>query len=517
MKISFENYASIDLIDTNTFVLFVSEEYITNYIDIYGISNDNKKSAIQLAIKDYDFKGKCGDIVIVGSDFGNCDKIILVGIGKEAEFTINIAEEIGYKTIKYLRTNKIKNATCLFNTKVSSDGLIEYSDSGFKNNFNNLYSHLIFGFNLGSYTFNRYFTEDKLKGKTLKLENVIFLTNNIETLQNNFNELDIVRDNVFFCRDLINEPANVIYPESLVKIAKELTKLGVEVEVLKEKDMEKLGMGSLLAVGQGSDNDSYMVVLKWNGGNKEDKPLAFVGKGVTFDSGGLSLKPSSAMDDMKTDMSGSAVVLSLIRLLAMRKAKVNVIGVMALVENMPSGKAIKIGDIIKSMSGQTIEILNTDAEGRMILADALYYTATMFKPQLMIDLATLTGAICVALGEKYAGMFSNNDELSKELIDAGNNTGETLWRMPLSKLGGFYDKQIDSEFADVRNTGKTREGGSITAAQFLQRFINKMNKWAHIDIAATAYVKQDGFLTTKNATGYGVRLLNELIKNNYEK
>ena len=223
------------------------------------------------------------------------------------------------------------------------------------------------------------------------------------------------------------------------------------------------------------------------------------------------------MDDMKIDLSGSAVVLSLIRLLSMRKAKVNAVCVMALVENMPSGKAIKVGDIVKSMSGQTIEIMNTDAEGRMILADALYYASVKYNPELIIDLATLTGAICVALGEEYAGMFTNNDSLSVELEIAGKKTGEGVWRMPLSKLGGFYDKQIDSDFADVRNTGKTRDGGAITAAQFLQRFINNHTKWAHLDIADTAYITQENFLTQKNATGYGVRLLNQLIKDNYEK
>ena len=281
--------------------------------------------------------------------------------------------------------------------------------------------------------------------------------------------------------------------------------------------MKKLGMDALLSVNQGSDNDPYLVVLKWEGAEKNDKPLAFVGKGVTFDSGGLSLKPSSAMEEMKIDMAGSAVVLSLIRLLAQRKAKVNAVGIMPLVENMPSGHAIKVGDIVKSMSGQTIEIMNTDAEGRVILADALYYVATKFNPEIIIDLATLTGAIMVALGDDYAGLFTNNSDLFKELKEAGESTNEKVWRMPLSELGGFYDKQIDSDFADVRNTGKTRDGGSITAAQFLQRFINNHKKWAHIDIASTAYVKQEHFLTPKNATGYGVRLLNELIKNNYEK
>ncbi len=528
MKLSFENFTTIELVRSGTVLLFVTEEYIKEYLENSGICKigiscksgeecNCEKSAIQQAIYEYDFKGKASEIAIVGSKPGIFDRVILVGLGKENELTEAIAEEIGYKTFKYLKSNRIKNVNCLFNSRITDDGIIEYIESGFDGKAEKLYLHLIFGFTIGEYSFDKYLTGEKLKAKSLRLEEVIFLTKDVEKMEDNFEEFKILKDNIFFCRDLINEPANVIYPESLVKIAKDLTKIGVEVEVLKIKDMEKLGMGSLLAVGQGSDNDSYMVVLRWNGGNNKDKPLAFVGKGVTFDSGGLSLKPGNSMDGMKSDMSGSAVVLSLIRLLAMRKAKVNAVGVMALVENMPSGKAIKVGDIVKSMSNQTIEIMNTDAEGRMILADALYYTATKYEPKVMIDLATLTGAICIALGEKFSGMFTNNDELCDELELAGKKTGECVWRMPLSKLGGFYDKQIDSDFADVRNTGKTRDGGSITAAQFLQRFINKHPKWAHLDIAATAYVNQEGFLTQKYATGYGVRLLNELIKSNYEK
>ncbi len=528
MKISFENYTNIELVRTGTVALFVSEEYIEHYIERSGICKvgmvckvgeecNCEKSAIQQAVYEYDFKGKNGEITIVGSKPGNFDRIILIGIGKENEFKETVAEEIGYKAFKYFKSNKIKDVSCLLNTSISDDGTIEYLDSALDGKFIYLYSHLIFGFSLGEYSFNKYLTGDKLKAKTLKLENVIFMTKDVEKLNESFEKFELIKENVFFCRDLINEPANVIYPESLAKMAKDLTKIGVEVEILKEKDMEKLGMGSLLAVGQGSDNESYMVILKWNGDETGEKPISFIGKGVTFDSGGLSLKPGNSMDGMKSDMSGAAVVFSLIRLLAMRKAKVNAIGVMALVENMPSGKAIKVGDIVQSMSGQTIEIMNTDAEGRMILADALYYTATKFEPKIMIDLATLTGAICVALGEKYAGMFTNNDDLSEELEIAGKETGEGVWRMPLSKLGGFYDKQIDSDFADVRNTGKTRDGGAITAAQFLQRFINKRHKWAHLDIAATAYVSQEGFMTHKYATGYGVRLLNKLIENNYEK
>ena len=520
MKINFASYKNIKEIDSSVLVMFLSEEYIKNFIKVNGLctcGNDCKcgdnckcdKCPIQQSVYDYDFKGKFLEIASVGSKAKNFNKVILIGLGKEKELDSVKAEQIGYKAFKYLNSNKVKNATFLFNTTIEKDGEIKYE----KENF---YSNLVFGFSMAEYNFNKYFTDDKKKEN--KFTQAIFVANDVKTLQKQHKENEIIKENVFFCRDLINEPSNTIYPESYAKMCKELEKLGVEVEILKEKDMQKLGMGSLLAVGQGSDNESLMVILKYTGNKKsKDQPLAFIGKGITFDSGGLSLKPSSAMDTMKCDMSGSAVVISLIRLLAQRKAKVNAIGIMPLVENMPSGKAVKVGDIVKSMSGQTIEVLNTDAEGRMILADAIYYAVSKFDPKIVIDLATLTGAICIALGEKYAGLFTNNDELSKELTKAGEATGETLWRMPLSPLGGFYDRLIDSEFADVRNTGKTRDGGSITAAQFLQRFTNKHKKWAHIDIAATAYLNQEGFLTQKNASGYGVRLLNKLIEDNYEK
>ncbi|HSQ97321.1 MAG TPA: leucyl aminopeptidase [Rickettsiales bacterium] len=508
MKIFFENYKSVKEIKTNNLVMFVSEECIKA---TSKISCECEKCPIQQAISEFDFKGKSLETAIVGSK--NFNKVILIGLGKEKDLNKIKAGEIGYKAFKYLNSHKIKEANFLFNVSFEKNGDIIYSTD----NANLIYSNIIFGFSMAQYNFNKYFTGEKLKAQTNIIEEVKFITKDVKELKSIFNENEIVRENVFFTRDLINEPANIIYPASCAKVCKEMEKFGVKVEILKEKEMQKLGMGSLLAVGQGSDQESHLVVLKWEGNPKsKEKPIAFVGKGVTFDSGGLSLKPSNAMDTMKCDMSGAAVVAGLIRLLAMRKAKVNAIGVLALVENVPSGKSMKVGDIVQSMSGQTIEIMNTDAEGRMILADAIYYAASKYNPQTVIDLATLTGAICVALGEKYAGLFTNNDTLSKELIKAGEETGETLWRMPLSELGGFYDKQIDSDFADVRNTGKTRDGGAITAAQFLQRFTDKHSKWAHLDIAATAYLGQEAFLSPKNGSGYGVRLLNELIKENYE-
>ena len=276
--------------------------------------------------------------------------------------------------------------------------------------------------------------------------------------------------------------------------------------------MKKLGMGSLLGVGQGSDKESQLVILKWNGGKKGEQPLAFVGKGVTFDTGGISIKPSANMEDMKTDMAGSAVVVSLLRNLAQRKAKVNVVGVVGLVENMPSGTAQRPGDVVKSMSGQTIEVINTDAEGRLVLADALHYTNIKFKPKFIVDLATLTGAIVVCLADVYAGLFSNDDDLAKKLESCGTATGERVWRMP---LGEEYDEMINSDIADMKNVGSGRGAGSTTAAQFLQRFVGE-TKWAHLDIAGVAWKGKGDAMAVKGASGYGLRLLDSLVRT-YEK
>jgi len=321
-----------------------------------------------------------------------------------------------------------------------------------------------------------------------------------------------VADGVELARDLVNEPPNVLYPAEFANRAKELEKLGVEVNVLDEKAMAKLGMNALLGVGRGSARDSRLVTMRWSGPRaKRTKPIAVVGKGVCFDSGGISIKPSAGMEDMKGDMGGAACVIGLVHALAARKAKANVVGVIGLVENMPDGDAIRPGDILTSMSGQTIEIVNTDAEGRLVLADALWYAQQTFAPRALIDLATLTGAITVALGQEYAGLFSNNDELAQRLIAAGQETGEKVWRLP---LGSAYDKLIDSKFADMKNTGG-RHGGSITAAQFLQRFV-KDTPWAHLDVAGTAMGSPSSDINPSWGSGWGVRLLNRLIADCYE-
>lgn len=323
-----------------------------------------------------------------------------------------------------------------------------------------------------------------------------------------------VADGVLLARDLVNEPANVLDPTEFADRAKQLAKLDVKVEVLSEPALKRLGMGALLAVGQGSDRPSHVVVMQWKGaGERGGDPIVVVGKGVTFDAGGISLKPAGGMEDMKGDMAGAACVVGLMRALAERKAKVNAIGIIGLVENMPGGRAQRPGDVVTSMSGQTIEVLNTDAEGRMVLGDCLWYAQDRFKPKAMINLATLTGAVMVALGKEHAGLFSNNDQLADWLIAAGSVTGERLWRLP---LGPKYDKQIDSKIADMKNTGG-KWGGSITAAQFLQRFVKDGTAWAHLDIAGTGLASQESEINRSWASGFGVRLLDQLIRDHYER
>jgi len=318
-------------------------------------------------------------------------------------------------------------------------------------------------------------------------------------------------EGVVLARTLVNEPANVLTPAEFARRASELMKLGVEVEILDEKAMTELGMRALLAVGRGSANESQLVVLRWSGGAPDAEPIAFVGKGVVFDTGGISIKGAAGMEDMKGDMAGAAAVTGLLHALAARKAKANVVGVLGIVENMPGGGAQRPGDIVKSMSGQTIEVINTDAEGRLVLADALHYVKDKYKPAAIVDLATLTGAILVALGQEYAGLFSNNDELAGRLTKAGEETGEKLWRFP---MGPAFDKLIDSKFADMKNTGG-RHAGSITAAQFLARYVDK-TPWAHLDIAGTGMNSPASDINQSWGSGWGVRLLERLVRENYE-
>jgi len=370
-----------------------------------------------------------------------------------------------------------------------------------------------FGALLRSYRFDKYRTTEKAEAKP-SLSKVTVMVANPGAARRAFEDLESIAEGVFLTRNLVSEPANVIYPKSFAREARKLTKLGVKVQVLGEAEMRKLNMNALLGVSQGSDREAQLVVLRWNGAPKGKKkaPIAFVGKGVTFDTGGISIKPSTHMEDMKWDMGGAGVVAGLMKALAGRKAKVDAIGICGLVENMPSAKAQRPGDIVKSASGQTIEVINTDAEGRLVLADAIWYVQKKFKPRFIVDLATLTGAIIVALGHDHAGLFSNNDRLAQRLTAAGQATGEALWRMP---LGDAYDKNINSDAADMKNVG-ARGGGSITAAQFIQRFVDKGTPWAHLDIAGVTWDSKPKPTVPKGGTGFGVRLLDRLVADHYE-
>jgi leucyl aminopeptidase len=367
------------------------------------------------------------------------------------------------------------------------------------------------GVRLRAYTFDRYKTKKKDGEDTALRADVSVAVSDAGAARKAFTPDAHIVDGVILARELVNEPPNVLYPVEFARRAAQLRKVGVDVEVLDVKAMTKLGMGALLGVGQGSTQPSRTVIMRWNGGKRGDAPVAFIGKGVCFDTGGISIKSASGMEDMKGDMGGAACVVGLMHALAARKAKVNVVGAIGLVENMPDGNAQRPGDIVTSMSGQTIEIINTDAEGRLVLADVLWYVTKKFKPKFMVDLATLTGAIMVALGTEHAGMFSNNDELAERLSKVGMETGEKVWRMP---LGPEYDKQIDSQFADMKNTGG-RHGGSITAAQFLQRFVDG-TPWAHLDIAGTAMGAPKTEINHSWGSGYGVRLLERLVADYYE-
>jgi leucyl aminopeptidase len=367
------------------------------------------------------------------------------------------------------------------------------------------------GIRLRAYKFDRYKTKKKDEDGAVRAD-VSIAVGDVAAAKKAFAPSTSIVDGVNLARELVNEPPNVLYPEEFARRAAQLRKFGVNVEVLDVKAMTKLGMGALLGVAQGSARPGRTVIMRWNGGKKNEAPVAFVGKGVCFDTGGISIKSAGGMEDMKGDMGGAACVVGLMHALAARKARVNAVGAIGLVENMPDGNAQRPGDIVTSMSGQTIEIINTDAEGRLVLADVLWYVAKKFKPKFMVDLATLTGAIMVALGTDHAGLFSNNDELAERLSKVGLETGEKVWRMP---LGPEYDKQIDSQFADMKNTGG-RNGGSITAAQFLQRFVDG-TPWAHLDVAGTAMGAPKTEINQSWGSGYGVRLLERLVSDYYEK
>ena len=447
------------------------------------------------------FTGKSGSAldIVAPAGLGPVHRLIVVGVGKLGKLTPQDFIKLGGAVL-----GKIPSAAG------EATIIAEFSTGALKAE---QAADMAFGARLRGYTFDRYKTKRKEGEDAPTKTHIMLAVGNVAAAQKAYAPRAGLADGVVIARDLINEPANVLYPEEFARRCGALKKLGVAIEVLDVPAMKKLGMGALLGVGQGSEHDSRLVVMRWNGGKKAGAPLAFIGKGVCFDTGGISIKPAAGMEDMKGDMAGAAAVVGLMHALAARKARVNVIGAIGIVENMPDGKAQRPGDIVTSMSGQTIEIINTDAEGRLVLADVLWYVAKKHKPKFMIDLATLTGAIIVALGHEHAGLFSNDEKLADNLLRAGAASGEKLWRMPLSPE---YDKAMDSKFADVKNAGG-RYAGAITAAQFIQRFVADKTPWAHLDIAGTTLGSPQTDINKSWSSGFGVMLLERLVADYYER
>ena len=464
------------------------------------------KGAIVRAVKVGAFEGKRGQSVSIPAPGGTkLDAVLVVGLGEAKALDALACQEIGggiYATVSTARSAAV--AICV-------DGV-----RGCKLATGDIAAEMALGARLRSYRFDKYRTNEEASTKPT-IRTLTVRVAEAAKARRIFASHDKVAEGVAFTRDLVSEPANILYPETLAREARKLGKLGIKVEVLNGAQLKKLGMGALLGVAQGSVREPRVVVMQWNGADKKpgkgkDGPVAFIGKGVTFDTGGISIKPAGGMEDMKWDMGGSGVVIGLMKALAGRKAKVNAVGVVGLVENMPGGNAQRPGDIVTSMSGQTIEVLNTDAEGRLVLADILHYCNDRFNPRLMVDLATLTGAIIICLGDEKAGLFSNNDELSNAISSAGESVAEKVWRMP---LGEEYDKMLKSDAADMKNISGGRGAGSITAAQFLQRFVGD-TPWAHLDIAGVTWSKKDAPTVPKGGTGFGVRLLDRMVADFYE-
>jgi leucyl aminopeptidase len=457
--------------------------------------------AIKRAMEVSRFTGKADETLMIPAppNMGDVSRIMLIGVGKPKIGDRSVRQNRGGVILNALNSVGEQNASFFVNAFKGKDTALAAAD-------------LAYGARLRSYRFDKYRTKEKPEHKP-SMKELTLLVDGPKAAEKDFEPLDKIADGVFFTRDLVSEPANVMYPETLAAEAKKLASLGVEVEVLDEKQMKTLGMNMLLGVAQGSRRPARLIVMQWKGNPraKNKAPLAFLGKGVTFDTGGISIKPAGGMEDMKWDMGGAGVVVGLMKALAGRKARVNVVGIAGCVENMPDGNAQRPGDIVKSMSGQTVEVINTDAEGRLVLGDALWYCQDRFKPQFMINLATLTGAIIVALGHEHAGVFANNDQLADRLVASGKAVEEKLWRMP---LGDAYDRALDTDAADMKNIGG-RDAGSITAAQFLQRFVNGV-PWAHLDIAGTTWSKKDTQIVPKGATAFGVRLLERFVADHYE-
>ena len=482
-----------------------------NYSALFIVLIDGKK------ISNFNLDGETLEFVqqfIKQSDFKSKDSTSEVHsfLTKEKKIKkIFIAKAGGLKTIsdfeifsgkKFLEIERFKNkslSVVVENSKIPGISNEEVCAS------------IASGFNLKNYSFRKYKT---IKQKNIpSISDIKVITENPNKVKNIFNELLNISTGVFLTRDLVSEPANILYPEKFVDDCKFLSKLGIKLKIFDEKKIKSLKMDALMGVAQGSVRPPRVLIMEWNGSDsKTTAPLAFAGKGVTFDTGGISIKPSGGMEDMKWDMGGAAVVSGLMCAIAKRKAKVNVVGIVGLVENMPDGNAQRPGDVVKSMSGQTIEVLNTDAEGRLVLADILWYVNKTYKPKLIVDLATLTGAIIVALGDRYGGLFSNDDKLSSQLLSSSLEIKELLWRLPLDEE---FDKLLNCNIADMKNITGTRGAGSITAAQFVKRFVGK-TKWAHLDIAGVTWSNKGTAVSRSGGTGFGVRLLNHFIKTNYE-
>ncbi len=476
-----------------------------NYLDKKKTSSKNRAIFIQPNLKIEAFKGEFDDNTRV-----KILKFLKLGrdLKKNKIFTLNQDFDQKIVVIYLAKANNELESEKLgakfFDFIKSSEIFDIYINKPLIKNFLNLASFL-HGAELKSYDFNLY--------KSKKNKKIINLFLSKENSFSKSKKLDAILSGVNFTRDLVSEPGNILHPDEYAKRLTKLKKIGLKVNVYDEKKLKKMGCNALLGVGQGSIRGSYLVTMEWNGDKSKSKPVAFVGKGVCFDTGGISLKPAKFMEDMTYDMAGSAVVAGLMKNFALRKAKINAVGIVGLVENMPGGNAQRPGDIVKSYSGKTIEVLNTDAEGRLVLADALTFTERKYKPRFIIDLATLTGAIIVALGSEHAGLFSNNNKLSNQLYETGVKVDEKVWRMPLNKN---YDKLMDSKNADMQNINYVGGASSITAAQFLQRFILNNTPWVHLDIAGMAFSKYAGALNSGGATGFGVRLLNKLVEDYYE-
>ncbi len=513
----FSSVSSVKTNEYNNIIIPINEDNINKIVSgevkINFLSETLSKRLLD-EIRIQKFKAECSKSIWVSEVFEDSKAVVMLyGIG-------NCACDTSCQKIKFLA--KLENfGAKLFNPSCLKEKVLIVGDFiGINTDYTPSRSvcQMALGFLQASYRFDRYMTTQKNKDKNPKLKSLSVFVSKNDNIDSEVQNTIKILHSLYLVRDLVNEPANILYPESYSNIIEEQFKglSNVKVKVLDAKELEKIGMNMLLGVGIGSVKESKVVIIEYTGNStKKDNDVAFVGKGVTFDTGGISIKPAKGMEDMKGDMAGSASVVGTLKLLADRKANVNAIGIVGLVENMPSGSAQRPGDIVKSLSGQTVEVLNTDAEGRLVLGDILYYAQTTYKPTYMIDLATLTGAIVVALGAYYAGMYSNSDELADMLTLASKKTGESVWRMPLDER---FDKMNDSTFADMRNVTNSGQAGSITAAEFLHRFIGDNKNWSHLDIAGVSDVSGESNIAQKGcSTAFGVKLLNQFVIDNLEK